>query len=355
MPIISHLRGFGCLLAAVWGLATPALAGVDGAALERTAPDAVRLTWTSRAPVDVLEAADRTFDRRTARVLASHLTTGELEVKETGPGRHYYILEDLADHQRLHMAERTLPLEQGSNFRDIGGYVAFGGRNVRWGMIYRSGAQPLLTAADLARIRSLGLSRLVDLRSNEERIIAPSKITGIPTTAVGYGLMDMVKGASSLKNGYELYRNFPTFLAPELKVVFADLLHGDAPVAYNCSAGQDRTGFVTAMILSALGTPREVIVSDYLISMKVRHPEFEMPELNPAEHPNDPVVRMFAGYRSRPNWKTPDRLIDEQDRPFLLGAFAEIEQKWGSVRGYLKAEIGLTDQDLERLRSMYLE
>ena len=351
----SFTRRLAPMVATVALLAGPAFAAVDTAAVERKGPDAVVITWSGHGPVDVLEATDRRFALESAKVLATRVMTGELPVANAGTARRYYILRDAVDHAVLHVVERTLPLEQGSNFRDIGGYRTADGRRVRWGLIYRSGAQPLLTTADIAQIRSLGLSQLVDLRSNEERIIAPSKITGVPTTSVGYGLMDMVKGSASLKNGYELYRNFPVFLAPELKVVFSDLLHGDTPVAYNCSAGQDRTGFVTAMILSALGTPREVIISDYLLSMKERHPEFEMPDLNPADRPNDPVVRMFAAYRTRPNWKTPDRLIDDQDRPFLLGAYAEIEQKWGSVPAYLKAEIGLTDQDLERLKSIYLE
>jgi len=343
------------VLATVSFLASPAVAAIDSATVERKGPDSVVITWAGRGSVDVLEATDHRFALASAKVLATHLTTGEMTVAKVGTVRRYFILRDAVDQSVLHVAERTLPLEQGSNFRDIGGYRTADGRHVRWGLIYRSGAQPLLTAADLAQIQSLGLTQLVDLRSNEERIIAPSKIKGVPTTSVGYGLMDMVKGSSSLKNGYDLYRNFPLFLAPELKVVFADLLHGDAPMAYNCSAGQDRTGFVTAMILTALGAPRETILSDYLLSMKERRPEFEMPELNPAEHPNDPVVRMFASYRSRPNWKTPDRLIDEQDRPFLLGAFAEIEGKWGSVDAYLKSEIGLSDNDLSRLKSTYLE
>jgi protein-tyrosine phosphatase len=335
-------------------LAGPAFAEIDTAAVERRGPDAVVITWAGHGPVDILEAKDRRFDLSSAKVVATQLTTGDLPVANVGAIRRYYILRDEVDHTLRHVAERVLPLEQGSNFRDVGGYRTKDGRHTRWGLIYRSGAQPMLTSSDLDQIRALGLAELVDLRSSEERVIAPSKIMGVPTTAVGYTMADLITTAAP-RNGVDLYRKFPVFLAPELKVVFASLLRGDTPMAYNCSAGQDRTGFTTAMILSALGVPRDVIVSDYLLSMQYRHPEFEMPALNPAEHPNDPVVRMFAAYRARPNWKTPDRLIDDQGRPFLTGAFAEIEEKWGSIDNYLAQEIGLTPLDIARLKAVYLE
>jgi protein-tyrosine phosphatase len=335
-------------------LAGPAFAGIDTAAVERKGPDAVVITWAGHGPVDVLEAKDRRFDISSAKVLATDITMGELPVAQVGTVRRYYILRDQVDHTLVHVAERVLPLEQGSNFRDIGGYRTKDGRHTRWGLVYRSGAQPMLTSSDLDQVRALGLNQLVDLRSSEERVIAPSRIMGVPTTAFGYTMADLIKTAAP-RNGVDLYRKFPLFLAPELRVVFASLLRSDAPIAYNCSAGQDRTGFTTAMILSALGVPRDVIISDYLLSMQYRHPEFEMPELNAAEHPNDPVVKMFAAYRSRPNWKTPDRLVDDQGRPFLTGAFAEIEEKWGSVDTYLAQEIGLRPVDINRLKAVYLE
>jgi protein-tyrosine phosphatase len=64
---------------------------------------------------------------------------------------------------------------------------------------------------------------------------------------------------------------------------------------------------------------------------------------------------MFAQYRKAPNWKTPTPLKDAEGRPFLDGAFAEIDEKWGSVDNYLAKEIGVSQADVARLRAMYLE
>jgi protein-tyrosine phosphatase len=80
-----------------------------------------------------------------------------------------------------------------------------------------------------------------------------------------------------------------------------------------------------------------------------------MPEIDPAAHPGDPAAAMFAQYRKAPNWKTPTPLMDAEGRPFLDGAFAEIDEKWGSVDAYLEKEIGVTKADVAKLRRMYLE
>ena len=67
-----------------------------------------------------------------------------------------------------------LKLDGGRNFRDLGGYVTTDGRRVRPGRLFRSGAPVGLTAADRRRIEALGIRRIVDFRSIEERAREPA-------------------------------------------------------------------------------------------------------------------------------------------------------------------------------------
>jgi protein-tyrosine phosphatase len=253
--------------------------------------------------------------------------------------------------------DRVIPLEQGSNFRDIGGYQTVDGKHVRWGMIYRSGAMPMLTDADVTRIEALGIKDVVDLRSNEERKLAPTRLKSPRIASVDYSLMAMMADSKGgfQRNGAALYHGFPAFLAPQLKLVFARLLKNDGAVAYNCSAGQDRTGFTTAMVLSALGVPRETIIKDYLLSTELRRPQYEMPHIDEATAKADPVAGLFARYQDDPRAAKPQPLVEADGTPFLAGAFAEIDAKWGGVEQYLKAVIGLSDADLAGLKLLYLE
>ncbi|MDI1296782.1 MAG: tyrosine-protein phosphatase, partial [bacterium] len=270
------------LLLLVTGLIAgqPAWAGtIANATVERTAPDALTITWQDSDPVNVFVSADPASGVNKAQRLSDNDRDGRYVLSAAGRDRRYFLLQDQRSKAVTTVAERLLPLEQGSNFRDIGGYPAAGGKHVRWGMIYRSGATPLLTDADVKQIESLRLTQLVDLRSDEERALAPTRIDGVPYAAVGYSMATLMKpavGQGEIKNGGTLYRNFPTMLAPQLRLLFADMLSAKGAIAYNCSAGQDRTGFVTAMILSALGTPRDVIIRDYHLSTQYRQPQNEM-------------------------------------------------------------------------------
>jgi protein-tyrosine phosphatase len=349
------VRSSVAVVLAALSLHSSALAAIAEAKVERSAPDRLSLSWTSPDPVDVYVSDRPDAAVAAAQPLARGVRSG-YAVEPADRSRRYFILVDARDHQAIRTAERLVPLAQGSNFRDVGGYPAAGGKHVRWGLIYRSGAQPMLTADDVAQLHAIGLSQLVDLRSKEERSLAPTAIDGVPYTAIGYSMAEMFGqgGAGALRNGTELYRRFPHEFAPQLKVIFADLLDHHAPIAYNCSAGQDRTGFATAMILSALGVPRETIYADYELSTAYRRPEFEMPKIDPALHPNDPAAQLFARAQAQGPRK-PQPLIEADGRPFLTGAFEEIDAKWGSVDAYLRQEIGLTDANIAALRRDYLE
>lgn len=360
MTSILHRRplarlGLGMITLASLALCMPAMAAPPAdAVVERAASDRLMVTWRSDKPVDVL-VADRADAPITAAVLVSARDAdGRAEVPVTGSARRYVVLRNAATGELVRVAERLVPLEAGSNFRDIGGYPADAGKHVKWGLIYRSGATPLLTAGDRDRVAALGLGNLVDLRSDEERQLAPSRIDGVPYTAVGYSMAQMM-GTGTAFAMDQLYARLPMTMAPQLRQIFAKLLRKEGPLAYNCSAGQDRTGFATAVVLSALGTPYPVIVSDYHLSATYRRPEFEMPRLDPAKFPDNPVAAMFARFQDDPRLAKPQPLKTAEGKAFLDFAFAELDRRWGGVDGYLRQELRLSEADIAQLRRDYTE
>jgi len=337
---------FGLLLAPNGLLAAPPASPL----VEGDATNQLVVTWTSPDPVDVLVANDANAASAEARLVVAKDRDGRALVDNTLVPRTYVILRNARTGESVLVAPRLVPLEAGSNFRDIGGYPAAGGKHIVWGRIYRSGATPLLTSGDRSRIAALGLTNMVDLRSDEERALAPSRIDGVPYTAIGYSMMtglDMSGGMESV------YRALPTLMLPQLRQITTKLLRDETPLAYNCSAGQDRTGFVTAILLSALGTDRSTIVADYHLSTKYRRPEYEMPHLDPAAHPGDQVVALFAHFQSDPQASKPQPLMTAEGQPYLDFAFAEIDKKWGSVEGYLSKGLGLSEVDILKLRASY--
>lgn len=333
--------------------------------VERIAPDRLKVSWTDRNGVDIYMAdrADATFDA--AKLVSANDRDGIHEMAVAPGTRSYFLLRDHKDGASARTAERLLPLEHGSNFRDIGGYPAASGKHVRWGMIYRSGATALLTEADMKTVEGIKLANLVDLRSSEERQLAPTRIYGVPYHAVGYSMSAITNamvtapaataGQAMPSNGGALYRRMPQMLAPQMRLLFARLLAKEGPLAYNCSAGQDRTGFATALILSALGVPRDTIIADYHLSTRYRRPEYEMPKFDPAAFPDNAAAQMFSRYRRDPAAAKPQPLKEADGTAFLSFALDEIDKHYGSVEGYLDKELGVSAIDVAALRASYLE
>jgi len=352
MRKIAGTTAFTLLLA----MGPAALAGVIGAPMaERTAPDMVVVRWTDRDPVDVYVSDRPNVPLAQARRVSAGDRDGRYEMRVAPKARPYFLLRDGVTGAQTRVAERLVWLEHGSNFRDIGGYPAFGGKHVRWGMIYRSGGTPLLTDADVQRVQGL-VTDMVDLRSSEERALAPTRVEGVRYAAVGYPMANISGlGTSTPAPAGQSYRRFPTMLAPHLKIVFAKLLANQGPLVYNCSAGQDRTGFATAMVLSALGVPREVILADYHLSTTYRRPEYEMPRFDAATQAANPVAGFFGRYQQDPAAAKPRPLFDADHRALLETAFNEVETRWGSVNNYLAKEVGVGPVELARLRAIYLQ
>lgn len=331
-------------------------ARVTGATAERASPEQVRVSWNAKNPVDVYVSTLPDAPRDKMTLVSDNDLDGRFEWKGDLLSRPYFLLVDIGDGQATRVAERLIPLLQGSNFRDIGGYATADGKTVRWGRIYRSGATPALTEGDLKRIRSLHLSEMVDLRSSDERVLAPTRIEAVPYTAVGYSMGSMALGEKPGVPAMEaIYRGFPDLLAPQLRVLFASLLRDQGPVVYNCSAGQDRTGFATALILRVLGVPIETVVEHYHLSTAYRRPEFEMPKLTPELIAANPGAAIYAQYQKDPKYLTPQPLKDDKGKSYLTFALEEIDQRWGSVDAYLEAVAGVGPAERARLRKLYLE
>ena len=67
-----------------------------------------------------------------------------------------------------------IKFEGANNFRELGGYRAADGRQVKYGLLYRGGNLDLLKSeADHARLASLGLREILDLRSAGESAAHP--------------------------------------------------------------------------------------------------------------------------------------------------------------------------------------
>jgi len=350
--------------AAIFSMVDQAYA-LDKTVVERRGDGRINVRWRGEDPVDVYVSAKPDAALNKARLLARADRDGVYVVTESDPARAYFTLRDERDGSVVRVAERLLPLDRGSNFRDLGGYPAAGGKHVRWGVIYRTAAMPILTDSDYRYIRQLGIRSVIDLRSIEERQIAPDQVparTGAQYFAADYPASDIFpkpgqSGSPGVSQSHTLsvYRSWPTSLAPQFRVIFQQLLRQDGAVSYHCSAGQDRTGVATALVLSALGVPRDVILEDYQLSTPDRRPENEIQKLAVGEYPGNIVADFYLKIQSTGIPLKARALYDEKGVPYLQAAFDEIEARWGSVENYLDEVLGVDKRQIAQLRAIYLE
>lgn len=336
--------------------ASPALA-IDNAVVTRIDAGHVAVEWQDSDPVSVFVADAPDADPKKATLVAKAERSGRVVVPHATSERRYFILRDHGDRSVLRVAERVLPLEQGSNFRDAGGYPAAGGKRVAWGRIFRSGAMPLLTELDYSALEKLKIATIVDLRSTDERMIAPDMLddrTGATFISNDYSLKGLMAGYGK-GDGEYAYRGMDTFLKPQLKAVFRTLLRGEGALMYHCSAGQDRTGITTALIYSALGVDRATIIRDYHLSTELRRPQFEMPPLDPADWPGNPIVPYYVAAAKKPGGPKAEPLFTPKGNSHLVQFFEIIEKDYGSVEAYLEKELGVGPKDVAKLRQMYLD
>ncbi len=266
---------------------------------------------------------------------------------------------------------RVLPLEGGSNFRDLGGYPTEDGRVVKRGVLFRSGAMTGLTEGDAEYLAQFGFASVVDLRSSEELDLYPNQWAGdagISYVHHDYSMMDMMKQAATQQAGAEgeeqdprgysgMYRYMMDFLKPQLTLYFDTLLAGDVPAVVNCSAGQDRTGVTSALLLSTLGVERNLVVEDYLLSTDFRRPLNEQGDvdLEAAAEDNAFAAMMLQYAAANPHPERPSPLVTAEGKPFVLFTLETIDERWGGVDRFLEEEIGLTAAERAQLKAMYLE
>jgi len=303
----------------------------------------VVVRWSGAKSADVYLAERSDTEREHARLVSAANHDGAFQIALTSERRPYILLRDRRDGSVIRVAERALPLEQGSNFRDIGGYPATGGKHVRWGLIYRSAATPVLSAHDIAAIQALGIRESVDLRSTEERALAPSVLEnhGVRFMTIAYPFKDLP----------QTYPEILTKLVPQYRMLFEDLLSRSTPLSFNCTAGQDRSGVAAALILSALGVPRQVIIADYDLSTRYRRPQYEVPASDLTNGSDNPAAALLTEVR----YSTPSPLYTDTGRSMLAELLDQIDTRWGSVDNYLTQSLGVGPPQRARLRALYLE
>lgn len=239
---------------------------------------------------------------------------------------------------------RHLEWEGTLNARDLGGIALEDGGETRYGALVRADNIRQLTDDGWRALAEHGVTRIVDLRWQEELDEDPPREIGIEVVHVSLlGVLDPnfsddIRDYMAVDDpaGYwaVAYTRILRAYAPNFGLALAAIADApDGAVLFHCAGGKDRTGLVAALVLRLAGAPIEEIARDYSLSAERR-----------AASPDSWV-------EAAPDEDERARRLFMQNTPAaaMQRALEELEREFGSVQAFL-AHAGLDQAHIERLR-----
>jgi len=251
-----------------------------------------------------------------------------------------------------------------ANARDIGGYDGLFGSTVKTGLIFRSNAMAGLSVGDLAKITAARISDIIDFRSPAE--VAATPDTPVPGTTYTkrpiydpsndfYTVVNQIIGGGpayqqqKLGNGgaqammVDSYRWFITdpTARGQFAATFKEAATSTTPILYHCTSGKDRTGIMTAVLLTALGTPKNEVYQDYLKS-----------NANLAAT-NQATINGLLSAHLITDGSLLEPLLGVESS-YLDAAFDQINKSFGSFDNFVKTGLGVDAATLQALRTKML-
>ena len=257
-------------------------------------------------------------------------------------------------------SHRLLNFEGIANFRDLGGYPTADGRQVKWGVLYRTGTLTDASNADLKGLAQLKLNTLIDFRSSVEKQEEPNhlpdpigfSVVEIPTLddgnqAIVGEIMERIETGNFEEFDpdqlmLEANRQFATTFTPQFRQYIHTVLDADgAPIVWHCSAGKDRAGFAAAILLRILGVPQDLVIQDYMASKQ---------HTLDARGSQLMILRLLKGKEAA------DKLaiLMGVEEAWLTAAFEEIDTSWGSFDNYVRQGLDLDEADVAQLKAQLL-
>jgi protein-tyrosine phosphatase len=237
---------------------------------------------------------------------------------------------------------------------------------MRSGLLYRSTELSRIDEADRARLASLGIRTVVDLRTDAERARWPEEANlpegaayvvadvladapdGTPAQFMPLmndpealrGLLGGGKGIALFERHYRDFVRLPSARAAYRRLFETLLDPARRPLVFHCTTGKDRTGWAAAALQLLLGVPEETVVAEYLRSNGELGPLIE------------PLLAEFRARGGDPELLTPMAGVR---RSYLEAALDEVGRRYGSIENYFRVGLGFDDAALEALRAALVE
>lgn len=167
--------------------------------------------------------------------------------------------------------------------------------------LIRSDAPLNLTEEEIRWLEEQNIRTLVDLRSDEEAERKPCPLKD--RKGFVYHHLPVTGGGDTPKSREHLHQVYAGMVDGQMEKIIRTILEAETKVLYFCTAGKDRTGVVSALLMKKKGCDENTIIADYMASKDnlmdmltayvAGHPEVEMDIIVPREENMERLLRSF--------------------------------------------------------------
>ena len=224
--------------------------------------------------------------------------------------------------------ERKSLLTCSYNTRELGGMRTADGRTTKCGVIWRSDVPSVPTAEDAEKLRELNITTIIDMRTEAECKRTPDGLADME--GFDYHHFPITEGSGVPESLEAVPRSYMTIATAEnMPKVMKTMAEAEGGVIFHCTAGKDRTGVVSAIILMACEAEEESIVSDYVVSREYNK------------------ERLAAFLAAHPEVNRETVLANEKS---MMGFMKLFHERFGTVADYFEA-VGLPRGYAEKIRN----
>lgn len=267
----------------------------------------------------------------------------------------------------MYVQIKRLPLKKLFNTRDLGGLPTEDGRVIKHGKLIRSGKLYKIPTKTVETLKNYGVKTVIDLRIYTEQEDAPDTLwegvkyvhlpvlcTATPGITRERSMRStMVKESKRIKKEFgtadnymaEMYCSILLNEEPQqlLKQALRLIIENEDCILWHCSGGKDRAGVIAMLVESLLGVSEKVIIQDYVTSHRFQRARFFWNRAALVIAPCSLRFKkiLFGMMAAKPQ--------------YLTVAMDRIKEKYGSIVGYCKEVLDVTDEDIELMKKKYLD
>ena len=251
------------------------------------------------------------------------------------------------------------------NTRDLGGIPTADGV-IKKGKLIRSGKLYKIPDSTVNALKAMNVKTVIDLRIPTECEEAPDTLwegvnyvhlpvlcTATPGITREKSMQKTmaiesrrIKDEFGSADNYmiEMYRSVLFSEEPKklLSQALRLIIDNEDCILWHCSGGKDRAGILAMLVEGLLGVDEKIILQDYVASHYFQRARFFWNRAGLVIAPLYLRFKkiLFGMMAAKPS--------------YMKAPINDMKRKYGSITGYCKAELGVTDEDIATLKEKYV-